>query len=80
MTKFYLFYTRFGIVKITGSERLLPLPNWVNKPERGSGRLFDYSLNGDGKAQRYASNILNRHIEKIRENNKQVVHSFKGTL
>ena len=49
-------------------------------PERGRGRLFDYSLDDDGKAQRHASNTLNRHIEKIRENNRQVVHSLRGTL
>ena len=77
---FIFFDTRFGIVKNTGSERLIPLPDAVNLPERGRGRLFDYSLDDDGKAQRHASNTLNRHIEKIRENNRQVVHSLRGTL
>ena len=77
---FTYFDTRFGIVKNTGSERLIPLPNFINMPERGSGRLFDYSLDDDGKAQRQTSNTLNRHIEKIRENNRQVVHSLRETL
>ena len=77
---FIFFDTRFGIVKNTGSETLIPLPDAVNLPERGRGRLFDYSLDDDGKAQRHASNTLNRHIEKIRENNRQVVHSLRGTL
>ncbi len=69
-----------GIVKNLGSSRLVPIPKALKLPERNTGRLFDYKLDIDGKAQAAASNAVNAHIHQIRSSDRQVAHSLRGTL
>jgi integrase len=71
-----------GIVKNTGSERFVAIPDVLLKrlPTKGQGRLFSYPIDADGKAQRKASERLGKHIHKIRNDPKQVTHSLRGTL
>ena len=69
-----------GIVKNLGSSRFVPIPKALVLPERSTGRLFDYKLDIDGKAQAAASNAVNAHIHQIRSSDRQVAHSLRGTL
>ena len=83
-----------AIVKNTGSQRLLPIPDclWPLFPARGQqltvdgtihspdDRLFDYSLDADGKAARAASQACGRQLDKIQRQPRQVTHSLRGNL
>ena len=86
---------RTALVKNTGSQRLLPIPKclWPLLPQRGhrvaveglsnspDGRLFDYSLDKDGKAARAASQACGRPLNKIDGlKPKQVTASLRGNL
>ena len=79
-----------SIVKNEGSRRLLPIPDALNiMPRYGhqvtvdgirnspDGRLFDYSLDSDGKASRAASQACGRQLEKIKPEKRQVSHSVE---
>lgn len=83
-----------AIVKNRGSKRLLPIPDKLQAilPTRGhqvtvdglhnspDDRLFDYSIDSDGKAARAASQALGRQIAKIKSDKQQVTHSLRGNL
>ena len=71
-----------AIVKTGGSQRFVPIPDALLTmlPEVGQGRLFTYPLDKDGKAQKKASERLGKHIHKVRDNERQVTHSLRGTL
>ena len=43
-------------------------------------RLFDYSLDKDGKAARAASQACGRQLRKIERKPRQVTHSLRGNL
>lgn len=71
------------ILKNTGSARKVPIvPDLLPAlGTRGTGRLFDYRTDRDGKAQAAASKALMRHIKKIRgADTSKTVHSLRGTL
>ena len=86
--------SRNDIVKNSGSKRLLPIPDKLQEimPSVGhqltpdglfaspDGRLFNYPLDGDGKAYRAASQALARQIDKIKPRKRQVAHSLRGNL
>ena len=83
-----------ALVKNQGSKRLLPIPDclWPLFPPRGQqltvkgvchspdGRLFDYTLDTDGKAARAASQACRRQLSKIEKHGRQVTHSMRGNL
>ncbi|WP_139792968.1 DUF6538 domain-containing protein [Pseudophaeobacter leonis] len=70
-----------AIVKNKASARLVALPDCLTLPPRGSGRLFDYTLDADGKASNRASRVLGEFIKKVPNKHKsQVLHSLRGTL
>jgi integrase len=83
-----------ALVKNMGSKRLLPIPDVLINimPQSGhqvtvdgirnspDGRLFDYSLDTDGKSSRAASQACKRQLEKIKREKMQVTHSFRGNL
>lgn len=75
-----LFDIQDSIVKTESSMRRIPIPAWVKMPERGTGRLFTYRLDKDGKAQNAASRILARHIDKVTTDPRVVAHSLRGNL
>lgn len=71
------------IVKNYRSEREVPVPSALQLGPAGSGRLFTYRKDLDGKAQNAASKALMRHVRKIRENSNDVritVHSLRHTF
>lgn len=70
-----------ALVKNRGSAREVPVPSCLRLPERGTGRLFDYTLDADGKASRRASRILGEFIKQVpNKKPQQVLHSLRGTL
>jgi integrase len=75
-----IFDIRDSVVKNGPSMRRIPIPAWVKMPERATGRLFNYRLDKDGKAQNAASRILNRYIDKVTLDPKVAAHSLRGNL
>lgn len=69
-----------AILKNTGSERVVALPDYLALPPHGSGRIFDYALDADGKASRRASRVLGPLIRNVSNNPRVVTHSLRGTL
>jgi hypothetical protein len=49
-------------------------------PERGTGRLFNYRLDRDGKAQNATSRVVNRYIDRVTTDPRVVAHSLRGNL
>ncbi len=68
-----------SIVKNDGSRRLVPIPDAI-KLDKGTGRLFDYTLDSDGKASTSASKHVMKIVRKVTKDPAKVIHSFRGTL
>lgn len=66
------------------SRRNVAIPDCLTLPDKGTGRLFNLSLNKDGKASSKASKDLNRnYLHPIRFNSdddRKVVHSLRHNL
>ncbi len=69
-------------VKTAQSKRVIPIHSTVAPllERRGKGRLFDYSLNSDGKAQNAAGKRLTQYIDNVIQHDLKVLHSFRGTF
>jgi integrase len=70
-------------LKNIGSARKVPIVPALSKfyETRGTGRLFSYKTDKDGKAQSAASKALMKHIRKVRgTDTTKVVHSLRGSL
>ena len=63
------------------SRRTIPIPDVLDLPLTGNGRIFDYPTDKDGKSQNAASKALLRKIKLVREEKNQnlVVHSLRHT-
>lgn len=63
------------------SRRKIPIPDQLEIPTSGSGRLFSYPVDADGKAENAASKALLRQIKLVREYPEEnlVVHSLRHT-
>lgn len=69
-------------VKNRGSMRYIPVPEAL-KPilgNGGEGRLFDYRIDQDGKAQAKASDAVMPYIRKVTKNDRKVAHSIRGNF
>ena len=69
-----------ALVKNKNSERLVPIPDIINLPDRSNGRLFNYKIDDSGKASRAAGKVLlSKYIHKIRYENddRKTVHSLR---
>ena len=68
-------------VKTDGSHRIVPIHS---KAEGlltgGSGRIFDYKLDADGKAQNAANKQLMPYVRNVTQHPRKVVHSLHGTF
>ena len=66
------------------SSRLVAIPDIVNLPPYGKGRLFDFKLDSDGKSSKDASRYLNEnYVHKVRngpQDDRKVVHSLRHNL
>ena len=70
------------LVKNRGSMRYIPVPD-VLKPiigNGGEGRLFNYRIDQDGKAQAKASDAVMALIRKVTSNKRKVAHSLRGNF
>lgn len=63
------------------SRRKIPLPDELKIPQGDSGRLFNYPVDKDGKAENAASKSLLRKIKLVRDHPDEnlVVHSLRHT-
>lgn len=78
----YLDLRSVDSIKNNQSRRVIPIHSKV-KPMlqgRGEGRIFSYSVDGDGKAQNAAGKRLSPYIDNIVEHHRKVLHSFRGTF
>jgi integrase len=72
--------TGSSVVKNKGSKRLVPVHPSVKIPN-GQGRLFPrFKTNADGKTNTTLSSALMKHIRKVTDDKKKVVHSLRGTF
>ncbi len=68
-------------VKTQGSERLVPLHSDLILPAPGSGRIFSYPVDRDGKAENKASKALMPYIRAVvGKDTRLVIHSFRHTI
>jgi integrase len=68
-------------VKTDGSHRVIPVHSKLAPLlEGGSGRVFDYKVDEDGKSQNAASKQLMPYIHAVRNSERKVVHSLRGTF
>lgn len=68
------------IVKNSQSNRFIALPDCLELPEKATGRVFDYRVDNDGKAENAASRALMKVIRQVTDDKMKVVHSLRGTL
>ena len=69
-------------IKNEQSMRYVPVPNII-KPllgNFGSGRIFSYRIDPEGKSENAASKALMRYIRKVTDNPRKAVHSLRGNL
>lgn len=69
-------------VKNRGSMRYIPVPE-ILKPllgNGGEGRLFNYRIDQDGKAQAKASDAVMKYIRNVTKNDRKVAHSIRGNF
>ena len=68
-------------VKNRGSQRIVPVPDCVILPIVGSGRLFSYRTDTDGKATSAAGQAVNPIIQKVcNEHLRNSAHSMRHTF
>lgn len=69
-----------ALVKNEGSKRFIPIHPAVKIKKTSSGRIFDYALGKDGKAENDASKRLMKIIRSVTSDPQLVVHSLRGTF
>ncbi len=74
------FDLREAIVKNKSSMRKVPVPKSLMLPPRGTGRLFDYRKDKDGKSSNHASRELMKVVRKITDDKRVVAHSLRHTF
>ena len=69
-------------VKTTGSHRYVPIPDIIKKQfgNGGEGRVFDYRIDRDGKAQAAASDAVMPYIRLVTQYDRKVAHSMRGNF
>jgi integrase len=69
-------------VKNTGSMRYVPVPTVIQPllDRKSVGRLFDYRIDKDGKAENAASKALMKYIREITAHDRKAVHSLRGNF
>ena len=68
------------VVKNEGSYRQVPFHPDVILPARGTGRLFDYTIDTNGLASSSAGNAINPTLKKLIPHKSKSAHSFRRTL
>ena len=71
-----------ALVKNRGSKRYIPVPDILIPllKEGGKGRLFNYRIDKDGKAQAKASDAVMPYIRNVTTDDRKVAHSLRGNF
>jgi len=67
-------------VKNTGSSRHIPIHPDLKLPPKGTGRLFDYTVDVNGLCSSSAGHIVNPALNKLVPHIRKSAHSFRRTL
>ena len=67
-------------IKNEGSARHVPLHPALLLPPKGTGRLFDYTVDDNGLCSSSAGHIINPVLEKLAPHKRKSAHSFRRTL
>ena len=67
-------------VKNEGSKRIVPLHPDLILPPKGSGRLFNYTIDQDGLASSSAGDAINPTLNQLVPHKRKSAHSFRRTL
>jgi integrase len=71
------------ILKNSTAARQIPVSSHLSLPEAGTGRLFSFRLDQDGKAENAASKALMRHVKKVRDDpddRRHNIHALRHTF
>ena len=78
----YLDFRPAKKLKNDQSQRVVPIHSKVAPmlSSRGVGRIFEYAKDADGKAQNAAGKRLSTYVNRVTQDPRKVVHSFRGTF
>lgn len=69
------------VVKTDGSHRVIPIHSQIAPLlSGGKGRVFDYKIDRNGKAQNDASSQLMEYVRTVTRHPRKAVHSLRGTF
>ena len=66
--------------KNLGSKRRIPLHPNLKLPPRGNGRIFDYAIDGYGKATTSAGRAVNPKLKELIAHDRKTFHSFRSSF
>ena len=66
--------------KNQGSKRLIPLHPNIKLPPKGNGRIFDYAIDGYGKATTAAGRAVNPKLKELIVHDRKTFHSFRSSF
>ena len=71
-----------AVTKNEGSKRVIPLhPSLIDLlPTRTTDRVFDYTIDGDGRASTSAGRAINPIISEVIKDKRKSFHSFRSTF
>ena len=67
-------------VKNQGSKRRIPLHPDLKLPAKGNGRIFDYAIDGYGKATTTAGRAVNPKLKELIAHDRKTFHSFRSSF
>ena len=67
-------------IKNQGSSRHVPLHPKLILPPKGTGRLFDYTVDDNGLCSSSAGHVINPTLDKLAPHKRKSAHSFRRTL
>ncbi len=67
-------------IKNEGSKRRIPIHPNLKLPPRGVGRIFDYAVDGYGKASTSAGRAVNPTLRELIGQERKTFHSFRSSF
>ena len=66
--------------KNQGSNGRIPIHSDLKLPPKGNGRIFDYSIDGCGKATTAAGRAVNPRLKELIAFDRKTFHSFRSSF